>query len=218
MPRQPRLLLSLSYYHVITRGNNLNNIFRKDKDYLQYFELITKYKKTHPFNIYHYCLMSNHTHLLIRTNKASDFSTFMKRLNLAYFYYFKRNYSWVGHFWQGRYKSQPVGKDEYFLQCGKYIEFNPLRAGIVEKPQDYPYSSYHHYANGVKDNLITEDMFYNELGKTDKERQSKYKDMMIDEIVEKTYDKLSWGSSKQRYNEQRKTRYNLKKIIKSKAS
>jgi len=211
MPRSPRLLLSLSYYHVMTRGNNLNRIFRCDNDYLKYKELISEYKKIHPFDLFHYCFMPNHTHFLIRTKDASDFSTFMKKLNLSYFYHYKKHYGWTGHFWQDRFKSQPVGKDEYFIQCGKYIELNPARAGIVKDPDNYKYCSYSYYADGKEDNLITEDIFYDQLGKTPSERQENYKRMIIDEIIEKTYKKKSWGSKEQRYNEIRKIRYHLNK-------
>ena len=121
MPRHSRLLLSQSYYHIMTRGNNKNIVFRCHEDYLYFLELISRYKLEHSFDLYHYCLMPNHVHLLVKTNKASDFSTFMKKLNLAYFHHFRQEYGWIGHFWQDRYKSQAVGKDAYFIQCGKYI-------------------------------------------------------------------------------------------------
>lgn len=139
----------------------------------------------------------------------------MKKLNLSYFYYFKKRYGWVGHFWQGRFKTQPVGKDEYFSQCGKYIELNPVRAGIVDSPEKYRFSSYNIYARGVIDNLITMDFKYEELGKTIEERKLRYHNMVVDKKVFDTYKKKSWGSDNQRYNENRKTRYHLSKIIKS---
>ena len=131
MPRPPRLLLSRSFYHIMTRGNNRNVVFRANEDYYYFLELVTKYKQEHPFDLYHYCLMPNHTHLLVQTRKANDFSLFMKRLNLAYFHHYRQLYNWVGHFWQDRYKSQPVGKDAYFTQCGKYIELNPTKPSII---------------------------------------------------------------------------------------
>lgn len=210
MPRTARLLLPQSYYHVMTRGNNLNNIFKHDHDYLEYLKLIQKLKGEYPFYIFHYCLMPNHTHFLIKTRKENEFSTFMKRINLMYFYYYKKRYGWIGHFWQDRFKSQPVGKDEYFLQCGKYIELNPVRAGIVTNPTEYRYSSYNFYSQGKKDVLVTEDMFSQELGKTAEERQQKYKQMIIADIIMDTYKKKAWGSKEQRYNEHRKIRYNLR--------
>ena len=83
----------------------------------------------------------------------------MKQLELAYFHYYRKRYSWIGHLWQGRYKTQPVGKDAHFLQGGKYVELNALRAGLVVDPADWRWTSYHHYANGQFDPLITDDPF-----------------------------------------------------------
>ena len=115
----------------------------------------------------------------------------------------------MGHFWQDRFKSQPIGKDNYFIQCGKYIELNPVRAAIVRHPKDYTYSSYTFYSEGKTDPLITGDMFYQELGNTGKERQMIYKEIIIDELVRNTYKKKIWGSKEQRYNEYRKIRYHI---------
>jgi putative transposase len=209
MPRPPRLLLSQSYYHIMTRGNNKNIVFRKDDDYLYYLSLISRYKAEHLFELYHYCLMPTHVHLLVKTNKASDFSNFMKKLNLAYFHYYRRKYTWVGHFWQGRFKSQPVGKDAYFIQCGKYIEINSVRKGLVKTPEDYKYSSYSYYAKGLPDSLITEDIFYADLGENQNERQKSYQDLIINDLISSSYLKQVWGSGGQRYNEARKIQHHL---------
>ena len=209
MPRQSRLLLSQSYYHIMARGNNKNIIFKDEEDYIYYLELIYKYKKEHPFDLYHYCLMPNHIHLLIQTNKATDFSALMKKTNLSYYHYFKKKYGWTGHFWQNRFKSKPVGKDEYFIQCGKYVELNPVRANIVKDPQEYLYSSYNYYAQGKQDKLLTDDLFYQGLGKDKKERQDNYRKLLVDETIKKAYDKDTWGSNGQRYMERRKIKRKL---------
>jgi len=195
----------------MTRGNNRNAVFKSPEDYHYYLELISRFKQELPFDLYHYCLIPNHTHMLIRTQNAKDFSLFIKKINLAYFQHYKQSYDWVGHLWQGRYKSQPVGKDEYFIQCGKYIELNPIRAKLITEPKNYPYSSYNFYAYGKNNNLITEDIFYSELGETEIERQEKYRELVIDKIVEKSYQKDVWGADKQRYHEGRKIRYNWSK-------
>ncbi len=211
MPRKPRLLLSKSYYHITARGNNKNNVFKESNDYFFYLNLIRKYKKKNPFDIYHYCLMSNHVHFLVKTRDAFGFSSFMKNISLAYCYYFKSKYGWTGHFWQGRYDSQSVGKDKYFLQCGKYIELNPVRAKIVEDPKDYSYSSYSYYAEGKDNDIITEDFFYKDLGNSNKERQKEYRNILIDEIINESYNKSVWGSNIQRYREYQKEKGKLKK-------
>ncbi len=210
MPRQPRLLLSQSYYHVITRGNNRHQVFKEPADYFAFLEKLAYYKAELPFDLYHYCLMPNHVHLLVRTKDAANFSLFMKKLNLSYFHYFKRRYGWVGHFWQDRFKSQPVGKDNYFIQCGKYIELNPVRAGLAEKAEQYQFSTYSYYRSGKTNDLLTEDMFYAELGQNSQERQKKYDKLVISSLIEESYQKPSWGSDKQRYNENKKTSNHLK--------
>lgn len=209
MSRPPRLLLSKTHYHIITRGNNQNIVFKSDSDYYYYLKLLRKYKTELPFDLYHYCLMPNHVHLLVRTKNAQAFSLFMKKINLAYYHYYHRKYGWVGHFWQNRFKSQPVGKDDYFIQCGKYIELNPVRAKIVKDPQNYNYSSYGYYALGKKDDLLAKDIFYDELGKNQIERQKNYQKMMIETIVFENKNDNIWGSVKQQYHERKKTTYNL---------
>lgn len=188
----------------MTRGNNKNTIFRFDIDYLQFLSIVEKYKEELPFNLYHYCLMPNHVHLLVQTKKAKDFSLFMKKLNLSYFHYYRKKYRWSGHFWQDRFKSQPIGKDEYFIQCGKYIELNPVRANMVSNPEDYNYSSMQYYVQGKKNKLITDDLKYKELGDTDRIRQEKYRDLVISDIIVNRYKDKVWGSDNQRYNETRK--------------
>jgi len=191
------------------RGNNKNVVFECDEDYAYFLELILKFKTDHPFDLYHYCLMPTHVHLLIKTNRASVFSTFMKKIELAYFHHYRQEYGWVGHFWQGRFKSQTVGKDAYFIQCGKYIELNPVRKGIVNKPEDYKNSSSKYYLQEQANRLITPDFIYEELGHNNVERQKKYQELIVDEIIKESYDKDTWGSDYQRYHEKRKSRYNL---------
>src|SRR3989344_2909123 len=212
MPKSKRFLLSKSFYHVMTRGNNKNVVFRTNADYQYFLSLISKYKADHPFDLYHYCLMPTHTHFLIQTKDVHNFSTFMKKLNLAYFHHYNQEYGWVGHFWQGRFKSQPIGKDAYFIQCGKYIELNPIRKNLVDKPEDYQYSSYHYYAFGEPDPLITPDLFYEEMGKDSNRRQQLYKELIIDHIIEESYKKNTWGSDTQRYRESDKISRKTRKV------
>lgn len=211
MPRPPRLLLSHSYYHIMTRGNNKNTVFKKVDDFEYYLGLIQRFKAELPFDLFHYCLMPTHVHQLIRTQDAQDFSCYMKKINLAYFHYYRRRYGWVGHFWQDRFKSQPVGKDDYFIQCGKYIELNPNRKKLVDKPGEYRFSSYNFYASGRSDPLITPDIFYQSLGKNQATRQKNYQGLVIGDLVSESYSQKAWGSNIQRYNEVRKIDHHLDK-------
>jgi putative transposase len=194
----------------MTRGNNKHTIFHDAADYQHYLRLLARFKAEHPFELYHYCLMANHVHLLVQTEDAHGFATFMKKLNLTYAQAYARRYGWVGYFWQDRYKSQPVGKDSYFIQCGKYIELNSTRAGITKDPADYPYSSYRYYAFGEPNPLITEDIFYKELDKTPAERAQAYQNLVISDLVASSYQKPTWGTRHQRKMEQQKRRYHFR--------
>ena len=136
MPRQARLIIKDACYHIITRGNQKQDIFKERDDYYAYLGLLSKYKKRFDSKIYNFCLMSNHLHLVI---ESSMLNKFMHGVNLSYAQHFKYKYKTIGHFWQDRYKSFAILKDNYILSC---IEYNPVRAKIVSSPMDYPWSSY----------------------------------------------------------------------------
>lgn len=182
MPRQARIIPLEGFLHVISRGNNRRKLFLAKNDFKIFYMLLNKLKREESINIYHYCLMSNHVHLLLGVEENSNISRFMKRLGLKYFYHYKKKHDYSGHLWQDRFKSKIIERDEYFIQCGKYIELNPVRAGIVQNAEDYSYSSYHYYGLGQDDKLIDDDPLYAGFGKDDLSRQLKYKKMIIDEI------------------------------------
>ena len=208
MARQPRFMPPGYIYHVINRGNNQNEIFKEGADYEYYLKLVKRFKKEHPFDLYHFCLMTNHVHKLVKINKDSNFSLFMKKINLAYFYYFKQKYGFSGHFWQGRFKSQMVSSDEYLIQCGKYIELNPVRAGLVKSPQDYSWSSYRYYFSGAKNDLIVSDIFYLSLGHDVNERRKNYQNLIVNELDFKKVDPaVAVGRRGFVYNANRKIKY-----------
>jgi putative transposase len=131
--------------------------------------------------LYYYCLMSNHVHLILETTPPTNLSKLMKQINLRYLFHFRRRYHYFGHFWQGRFKSLLIEKDSYLITCGRYIEMNPVRAKIAEVPEDYPYSSYKFYVYSKRNDLVDSDPLYQELGKTDKERQLNYRQSLGEE-------------------------------------
>lgn len=175
MPQIFRILPEEGVLHTLTRGNNRQQVFKESHDYKAYLKFLKKYKRDNKISIYHYCLMPNHTHLIVAISQESTLSRFMKQLNLAYLHHYKKRYKYVGHLWQGRYKSLIISEDEYLITCGRYIELNPVRAGIVEDPKDYEYSSYHAYAYGRRDEIVEFNPMYSELGQTAKERQLNYR-------------------------------------------
>jgi putative transposase len=107
----------------------------------------------------------------------------MKQINLIYFHYYKKLYGYFGHFWQDRFKSSIIEREAYLLQCGKYIELNPVRAGIVSNPGSYPFSSYNFYAKGKPDALISPSPAYLGLSDSTATRQKQYIDFMVDNTI-----------------------------------
>ena len=195
MARGARFVPENGYLHVMSRGNNRRNVFIKPKDYRFYLWLAGKYKKEAAVKIIHYCLMPNHVHFLVGVALQSNLASFMKRLNLVYFFHFRQKRRYVGHLWQGRYKSKIIDKDSYFIQCGKYIELNPVRAGLCQMSEEYPFSSYMHYAYGEKNELLNEDPFYTASAKTPQERQASYREMLTSET---TLGKMTFCKPKRR--------------------
>ena len=178
MPRINRLIIESGIYHIICRGNNLNRIFKKEADYEHYLYLLESLREDHKFKLYHYCLMPNHVYLMLETTKDTNLPKLMKQINLSYYFYFRRQYKYYGHFWQGRYKSMLISKDEYLLMCGRYIENNPVKAKMVKKAEKYPWSSYRVYGLGIKNELIDENPLYKTMGKDKRNREKKYKEFL----------------------------------------
>lgn len=118
MPRQKRLILDNVCYHIITRGNQKQTIFNDDCDFESYLGLISKYKRLHKFKLCGWCLMGNHVHLVIKSDRLSKV---MHGVNLSYAQYFRYRYRQVGHFWQDRYKSFVIQKDGYTLLTAYHI-------------------------------------------------------------------------------------------------
>lgn len=187
MARKPRLLTDAGAYHVVTRGNNRQTLFREPADYELFLGLLEKMKEEYRFEIYHYCLMRNHVHLLMRFYDAESLQKVMQRVNLRYAKYYRKKYKYYGHVFQDRFKSFAIEKDSYLLECGRYIERNPLKAKIVKNLMDYPWVSYGYYAYGHDFKLVSRNPLYGELGANERARQMKYREYLL---VERPYEKF----------------------------
>lgn len=141
MPRTTRVIMENACYHIITRGNQKQTVFRESKDYEEFLKLLGRYKRKYNFRLYSFCLMPNHVHLLVEINQAPTLSLFMKGLNLSYSLYYNFKYEKVGHLWQSRFKSKLIEKNSYLLECINYIEANPVRAYLINDINQYPWSS-----------------------------------------------------------------------------
>jgi putative transposase len=144
MPRKPRIEFSGAFYHVIVRGNQKQRVFKDAADFQKYLLTLTVYKNRTGCRIYAHVLMNNHLHLLIETQDI-PLSKVMQGVNQTYTMYFNRRYRTVGHLFQGRYKAIVCDREAYLLGLLKYIHQNPLRAKIVDRLDQYPWSSHHAY-------------------------------------------------------------------------
>ena len=183
MPRDKRIIPCDAALHAICRGNNRQNIFHSDNDKLKYYTLLRQLKEENKVTIFHYCLMDNHLHLILYLKPESTLSKFMKQVNLTYFHYYRKAYGYFGHFWQDRFKSNIIEMDSYLLQCGKYIELNPVRAGITSHPAEYRFSSYSFYAKHQKDTLLTPSPAYLALSDSGIVREKQYIDFIVDNNI-----------------------------------
>lgn len=186
MPRLARIAPKEYVYHILTRGNNLQDVFKTEEDYKRYLDILQRYKEKYQFKLYHYVLMRNHIHLVVETTeRGGSLSEIMKGINLSYVQYYKNKHGHIGHFWQDRYKSILISKDDYLLACGSYVELNPVRARIVDDPKDYKWSSYNAYAYGKKDPTADEHPIYKNLSKHEGERRKKYREFVKGMIKKK---------------------------------
>lgn len=172
-PRQPS---TTGWYHAIGRGNNRQPLFLQEDDFLKFLDILDRLRKQHPLRIAHYCLMSNHVHLLLFAELPETLSKYLQRANLSYSCWYRKRYDFCGHVWQGRFRSSPINKDSYLTECSRYIERNPVNAGIVKDPKDYRWSSYRFYVDGAGSSIVTPDPGYLGLGANDAERRCRYRD------------------------------------------
>lgn len=184
--RQARERSESGIYHVILRGINRQDIFYDDEDYQHFLETINKMKSDHQFTIYGYCLMTNHIHLLIQENTDS-ISRVMSRIGTSYAWWYNRKYGRSGHVFQGRYGSECVEKDAYLLTVIRYIHKNPVKAGMVQKPEEYRWSSIHaYYGNREYPNSLSETSFVLGIMNQDREKaQQSFREFMKQENDDK---------------------------------
>jgi REP element-mobilizing transposase RayT len=153
MARPYRLQGEGLLYHITSRGDDRKKVFINETDYKKFLGYLRTAQEKFQFYLYAYCLMGNHYHLLFETTQ-SNLSRIMHSLNTAYTVYYNVKRKRSGHLFQGRYKSILVDKDNYFLELTRYIHLNPVRAGIVDRPEQYQWSSYREYLEKSEGSLI----------------------------------------------------------------
>jgi putative transposase len=181
MPRRLRLCLAGVPLHIIQRGNNRNACFFGDSDRLCYLGVLGTLAPQFDCAVHAYVLMGNHVHLLLTPGTDEGASLLMANVGQRYVQYINRTYRRVGSLWQGRFRSCLVDTDSYFLRCQRYVELNPVRAGIVSRPEDYPWSSHRANGLGVPDALVTPHACYFGLGADAGERQARYRSIVVEQ-------------------------------------
>jgi putative transposase len=169
---------------MMIRGNNRQAVFAEDDDYFAYRSWLREASEQYNCNIHAYVMMTNHVHILLSAADTINISKLSQAVGRKYVPYFNHKYGKTGTLWEGRFKASSIDSEFYLMACYRYIELNPVRAGMVEKSKDYPWSSYPVNALGERDSLITPHSVYSRLGLKKEERQEAYKALFKDRLSE----------------------------------
>lgn len=178
MARLSRLTLPGHAHHVIQRGNNRQAIFADRADYQMMLDLLDESARRFGVAIHAYVLMDNHFHLLATPQTTEGLPQMMQAVGRRYVRYFNDRHQRTGTLWEGRYKSTLIQTERYLLACMAYIDLNPVRAGMVAQPRDYPWSSHAHYIGLAQDRLLTPHPLVWALGNTPFAREAAYADLV----------------------------------------
>ena len=209
MARLPRFAITEQPQHVIQRGNNRCPIFQSDGDRREYLDWLADACGRVGAQLHAYVLMTNHVHLLMSPLEAKSIGSVMQSVGGRYVPWFNRRYARTGTLWEGRYRATLIDSDRYLFSCHRYIELNPVRAGIVRFPKAYPWSSYGANALGSPDPIITPHPRYLALGRQRADRLAAYRDLFasalsddeLGAIRESTNKAWALGDPKADYNE-----------------
>jgi len=192
MARHPRVIVPDIAVHLRQRGNDRQVCFRHENDRLVYLSHLAHLCRRWRCALHAYCLMTNHVHLLLTPSDAGSCALLMRDLGRSYVRYFNDRHGRTGSLWEGRFRSCLVESPRYVLGCYRYIELNPVRAGMVVSPGDYPWSSFSVNRTGTPDGLVTPNVEYVALAENQSRRGVHYvrlfdeKDDMTSAIREAT--------------------------------
>ena len=178
MARSPRQFVAGYPAHVTHRGNNRRWIFHCEGDYRFLWKCIKEAADKHQVAVNAYVFMSNHVHLLLTPEDPWAISRTMHSASRRYAGYFNKRYERTGTLWEGRFHASLVKTDSYFLTCHRYIDQNPLRAGLARVPEQYPWSSHRFYATGEVNSLVTAHHAISVLGESEQSRHRAYRDLV----------------------------------------
>ncbi|WP_101759571.1 transposase [Oceanicoccus sp. KOV_DT_Chl] len=177
MPRKIRMYLPGVPAHIVQRGNNRNACFFSDDDYFYYKHILGEGLRRYGGQLHAYCLMTNHVHLIITPTEKDSISRIIQHTGRQYVQYINKTYQRSGTLWEGRHKGSLVDAEQYLLACYRYVELNPVVAGMVNTPDEYPWSSYRCNAWGEVDDLVIPHSIYQSVGLTEFERLQSYREL-----------------------------------------
>jgi len=184
MPRKPRLFLPGVPVHAVQRGVNKSPIFFEDFDYQEYLKYLKQESDKAKCRVHAYVLMTNHVHLLLTPENTNSISELFQGIGRHYVPYINKKYQRTGGLWEGRFKASIIDSENYLIGCMRYIELNPVRAKMVEKPETYRWSSYRANAQGEHNAILSPHEAYLRLSKQQQERATNYKAIFKDQMTE----------------------------------
>ncbi|MCZ7596732.1 MAG: transposase [Gammaproteobacteria bacterium] len=187
MPRRARIYIPGLPYHIVQRGNNRQACFLDPADFRFYLDLWQRIARRYGTAVHAYCLMTNHVHFLVTPESRDSISRTMKDVGSRFARYVNRRYKRTGTLWEGRHRSSLVQSDRYLLTCYRYIELNPVRAGMVRHPGQYEWSSFHLNSRGKAGWLVPREE-YLRLGRDARERGSAYRDLFSGHLSDEDLD------------------------------
>jgi len=190
MPRRKRIQIPGYPMHVVQRGHNRNPSFLQDRDRELYLGLLDEFRGTFSCSIHAYVLMTNHVHLLLTSREEGGVSGLMRRVGMSFVSAMNRRYGRTGSGWEGRFWSSVVDSRSYLLTCHRYIELNPVRAGLVKRPERYRWSSHLCNAYGAPLPMIEPHAEFLALGSDDDKRQSAYRRLCAAPIADGEMDRI----------------------------
>ena len=196
MARQPRFVLPGHPQHVIQRGNNRHVIFAEEADYRFYLDTLKEVCERFACHVHAYVLMTNHVHMLMTPDCEMGISKVMQSLGRRYVQYFNYRYRRTGTLWEGRYKAALLDTEPYLLTCYRYIEQNPVRAGMVARPDAYRWSSYRCNALGEPNVLVTPHYLYLQLAESAEQRYRAYRVLFSTALEEVAVDAIREATNK----------------------
>ena len=195
MPRPPRLIIPGVPVHVIQRGNNRAATFSSATEFQRFRRVLIEESRQFECSIHAYVFMTNHVHLLVTPPSARAVASLMQAVGRRYVRWLNDRRNRSGTLWEGRFKSSLIDSERYLLTCSRYIELNPVRAGMVPSPSRYKWSSHHHNARGENDELVTPHAVYRDLGSSAAKQQAAYRGLFRSAIPSTALDEIRRGNA-----------------------